>query len=217
MLYPHLDEVIDYAHKRGIAVSLVTNGTHLTKERIQKWRGKVTCIGISIDSIDRNTNLKIGRHRQGKTVSIEEWESLAQTVHDCGIELKVNTVVSKLNKDENLSSLYQILKPERIKIFCMHLVKGVNDQATPYAITPQEYERFLDQHKAFNAVVVTEAASDMENSYLMIDPESKLLLNHQGRYTVFGSLQKNTLDTLIHTLPFDFGKYTARYTAEVMP
>ena len=176
-LYEHLDELIDYTSSLGIRVSIVTNGSLLTPERIRYWQGKVSCIGISIDSIDCDTNLTIGRCCRNKVISLSQWSKLAKAIHNCGIDLKINTVVSRLNLDEDLSELYRVLSPKKIKLFQMHLIDGINDQAKPYEITEREFESFCERHEAFiKSVMVTEPCGNMENSYLMGNPEANFSL-----------------------------------------
>ena len=85
-LYEHLDKLIDYTSSLGIRVSIVTNGSLLTPERIRSWQGKISCIGISIDSSDCDTNLTIGRCCRNKVISLSQWSKLAKAIHNCGID-----------------------------------------------------------------------------------------------------------------------------------
>ena len=211
-LYKHLDGLIDYICSLGISVSIVTNGALLTPKRIRAWMGKVTCIGISIDSIIKETNLKIGRENGGHTLSLEHLRLIAEEIHNCGISLKINTVVSKLNLNEDLSELYHATKPQRIKIFKIHLVKGVNDSAIPLSVSNSEFHSFCQRHMDFDPVC--EKEGDMENSYVMIDPKGALLINDNGRYTEYGNLFSQTLSALMHLLPLEQSKYDGRYQKE---
>ena len=213
-LYEHLDELIDYASSLGLSVSIVTNGSLLTPERIRSWQGKVSCIGISIDSIDDTTNIAIGRCCKNKVVDLPHWAELAKVIHKCGIHLKINTVVSRLNLCEDLLPLYQALKPEKIKLFQMHLIDGINNRAEPYQITKREFEHFCEHLKSFASVIVAEPCGSMENSYLMVNPEGKFQLNNNGVYQTFGDLSTTTLLEILKTVPLDSEKFSSRYTKE---
>lgn len=215
-LYAHIDELIDYTSSLGIRVSIVTNGSLLTSERIRSWQGKVSCIGISIDSIDCDTNLTIGRCCRNKVISLSQWSKLAKAIHDCDIDLKINTVVSRLNLDEYLSELYRVLSPKKIKLFQMHLIDGINDQAKPYEITEREFESFCERHEAFKSVMVTEPCGSMENSYLMVNPEGKFQLNNNGTYQTFGDLNTTSLSEILKTVPLDSEKFGSRYAKVVV-
>ena len=215
-LYAHLDELIDYTSSLGIRVSIVTNGSLLTPERIRSWQGKVSCIGTSIDSIDCDTNLVIGRCYKNKVIPLSRWSELAKAIHDRDIDLKINTVVSRLNLNENLSELYRVLSPKKIKLFQMHLIDGINDQAKPYEITEREFESFCKRHKAFETVMVAEPCGSMENSYLMVNPEGKFQLNNNGIYQTFGNLNTTSLSEILKTVPLDSEKFGSRYVKEVV-
>ena len=213
-LYEHLDELIDYASSLGLSVSIVTNGSLLTPERIRSWQGKVSCIGISIDSIDDTTNIAIGRCCKNEVVDLPHWTELAKVIHECGIHLKINTVVSRLNLCEDLSALYRVIKPEKIKLFQMHLIDGINNRAEPYRITKGEFEGFCEHLKSFDSVIVAEPCGSMENSYLMINPEGKFQLNNNGVYQTFGDSNTTPLLEILKTVPLDSEKFSSRYTME---
>ena len=215
-LYEHLDELIDYTSSLGIRVSIVTNGSLLTPERIRSWQGKVSCIGISIDSIDRETNLTIGRCYRNNVVSLSRWGELTKAIHDCGIDLKINTVVSRHNLDEDLSELYRVLSPKKIKLFQMHLIDGINDQSKPHEITENEFVYFCERHKTFESVLVAEPCGSMENSYLMVNPEGEFQLNNNGIYQTFGNLKAISLSEILKTVPLDSEKFGSRYVKEVV-
>ena len=215
-LYEHLDKLIDYTSSLGIRVSIVTNGSLLTPERIRSWQGKVSCIGISIDSIVCNTNLTIGRCCRNNVIPLSGWSKFAKAIHDCDIDLKINTVVSRLNLDEDLSELYRVLSPKKIKLFQMHLIDGINNQAKPYEITEREFLTFCDWHKAFETVMVAEPCGSMENSYLMVNPEGEFQLNNNGIYQTFGNLNTTSLSEILKTVPLDFEKFGSRYAKEAV-
>ena len=214
-LYKQLDDVIDYTNSHDVSVSIVTNASLLTPERIRSWEGKVSCIGISIDSLLTNTNIKIGRSSCNRVITLENLAKLSDAMHECNIDLKINTVVSKLNVDEDLSPLYKTLKPRKIKLFQMHLVDGINDKAKPLKISESEFEAFCNRHKAFQSIIVTEPSGSMENSYLMINPEGVCQLNNHGTYQPFGSLKSTSLFEILKEVPMDCKKFESRYIKEV--
>ena len=213
-LYKHLDELISYTSSLGIQVSIVTNGSLLTPQRIRSWKNNVSCVGISIDSVTYNTNLIIGRCCENPTASLSHWIELSKAIHECNIDLKINTVVSMLNLNENLSMLYQALQPKKIKLFQMHLIDGINDQAKCYAISQEDFTNFCNRHKAFESLIVAESSGSMENSYLMINPEGKFQLNNNGIYQTFGDLKTSSLSEILKTVPINSAKFNSRYKKE---
>ena len=216
MLYPHLDDLINYAHLLGISVSIVTNGSLLTPERIRSWKGLVSCIGISIDSHCEDINKQIGRCCQGSMQTIDDWIAIASAVHECGIALKINTVVSKLNIQENLLPLYDAIAPNKIKLLQMHLISGINDRAKPYEITKQEFDDFCKRHGLATSIIIAEPCGSMENSYLMINPDGNVQLNNHGIYKCYGNCCDTPLYEILQSVPIDANKFNSRYIREVM-
>lgn len=211
-LYPHLDELIDHAHSLGMTASIVTNGSNLTPERIRSWKGKIACIGLSIDSIRTNTNKQIGRCCQGNVKTLEDWSHLASAIRECGISLKVNTVVSKWNVGEDLLPLYGALKPDKIKLFQMHLIHGINDAAKPYEITDEEFQEFCARHRTYSkAPIISEPCGSMENSYLMVNPAGYVQLNNNGTYECFGNCLDTPFSEIMQSVPMNAERFQARY------
>ena len=215
MLYPLLDDLIGYAHSRDISVSIVTNGSLLTPERIHSWRGSVSCIGISIDSLCEDTNKQIGRCCQDSVRTIDDWIAIATAIHECGIALKINTVVSKLNIKDNLLPLYDAITPNKIKLLQMHLISGINDRAKSYEITKQEFDDFCERHSSAPSIIVTEPCGSMENSYLMINPNGNVQLNNNGIYECYGNCCDAPLEEIMKLVPIDADKFNSRYVREV--
>lgn len=215
LLYPQLDELIRYTDSLGIDVSIVTNGSLLTPERIRSWNGLVSCIGISIDSLCEDTNKQIGRCCQGSVRTIDDWGVIATAMRECGIALKINTVVSKLNVKENLLPLYNAITPNKIKLLQMHLIRGINDCAKSHEITKQEFDDFCEHHSSAYSIIVAEPCGSMENSYLMINPDGNVQLNNNGIYECYGNCCDAPLYEIIKAVPIDADKFNSRYVREV--
>ena len=213
LLYKDLDLLIDYIVSKGISVSLISNGSIITEEIIKSWEGKVSCIGLSVDSIVHGTNLKIGRCSQQKTIEKEKLVAICNEIHKRNIKLKINTVVSRLNLNEDFSDIYNELKPYKMKLFQMQIVDGVNDCAKEYEITKEEFKEFCSQYDQFKQIVI-EKNGTMENSYLMIDPSGKFVLNDKGRYETYGDCLKEELINIIEIAPIDQKKFDYRYEVE---
>lgn len=76
LLYPEIGELISFINELGMDASIVSNGSLLSENLLEAWRGKVSCIGLSIDSVNEQTNVVIGRSSCGKTLSILELQNL---------------------------------------------------------------------------------------------------------------------------------------------
>ncbi len=212
LLYPYLTDVINQANSLGLNVSIITNGSLLTEELISVWQGKVETIGISVDAISDETNKAIGREQQGKSLSMAQLCDIADWIHKYGIKLKINTVVSSLNLHEDMLSLYEKMKPNRLKFLYMHVLENVNSEATELKPTREEFENFVAKNRYQHAdEFVAESEGSMQNSYLMISPSGNVFLNESGEGKTYGSCLEQDLYQICAALPFDNEKYNLRY------
>lgn len=217
LLYPHLEELIDYINAYGIKISVITNGSLLTEEIIKGWKDKVYCIGLSIDTALSETNAAIGRCCRNKTISTKQLIRLTQAIHRNGIKLKINTVVSRLNVTEDMVELYKRLKPDRLKILQMELVESVNDCAKLLVISKKAFKGFCKRHKSCCRDTVFEYSGDMENSYLMINPQGEFQLNDSGRYEIYGNCIEEEIGDILIRVPISISKFNSRYGKESKP
>lgn len=217
LLCPYLEELIDYINAYGIKVSVITNGSLLTEDIIKGWKEKVYCIGLSIDSVSAETNVAIGRCCNNKTISTKQLIRLTQAIHRNGIKLKINTVVSKLNVNEDMTELYKRLKPDRLKLMQMEIVDGVNDCAKNLAISNKAFDEFCKRHKNCCRDTVCEYSGDMENSYLMINPQGEFQINNGGEYKICGNCLNDEISEVLKEAPVSEDKFNLRYGKERKP
>lgn len=178
MLYKHLYLAIIFAKKLGFTTSIITNGSLLTEEWLQKMQNYLDWVGISIDSIMYDTNIKSGRNINGVTTS---YQQILPLINQYKYKLKINTVVNHYNKNEDLSYLIEKYKPLRWKIFQALPVKGQNDeQFEEVRVTIEEFNSFVERHSHLNPVV--------ENNEAMLD--SYLLIDYMGRFFEGGKEHK---------------------------
>lgn len=217
LLCNYLDELIDYINAYGIKVSIITNGSRLTVERIAGWKDKVYCIGLSIDSALEKTNVNIGRCCDNKVLTTKQLVRITQAIHHNGIRLKINTVVSKLNANEDMRELYKRLKPDKLKLLQVEMVEGINDCARGIEISKKTFDEFCKRHKNSCRDVIFEHADDLENSYLMINPSGEVQLNNEGRYNIYGNCLEEELDNILMRTPLSVDKFQSRYGNENKP
>lgn len=213
MVVPFLDELITYIYDKGIKVSIITNSYFLTKDRIDKWQDRVSMIGVSIDSIDTKTNLEIGRcTKTGKTIDYNNLVSKLNYIKQQKIELKVNTVVSKINIKEDISKLYNDVSFDRIKLLQVRVNKGSNDLAKVHEITSADFINYCNKVQALtNKKIVFESSDEIENSYTFIDPNGFLISNDNNTHRKVGNLLENDLEPLMTESNLDISKFKLRY------
>lgn len=162
MLAPHLQDVIDYVVLKGFECSMITNGSLLTEQFIIHNKKKLSMIGISIDSIDDDTNNLIGRK------TIEDIEYLAKLIKLHGMKLKINICVSKLNIHVDFISIIEQLQPDRLKILQV-LSSPHLKNANKFLISDKEFSEICQTLDKYHPIC--ENNKYMKESYWIVDSE----------------------------------------------
>lgn len=172
-LVPHITELIQYAKSFGFETSIVTNGSRIDFEWVKKISPYLNILAISVDSINPETNLKIGSNQSGKTLSVNTLREVATACCCFGVQLKINTVVSKFNFNETFTEFINKIKPFRWKILQATKVKGQNDlHFDKVSITSENFEYFCCRNKVEllpEIKFITECSELIKGSYIMID------------------------------------------------
>ncbi|KLK88036.1 hypothetical protein SZ63_02880 [Methanoculleus sediminis] len=174
-------DVVAAAKKMGLVVSITTNGSLLDENALNRLSAHVDWIGLSVDSASDLVEKTLGR---GDGTHVRHAIEVARIVHELGMKLKINTTVTKLTFQEDLSELIRALDPHRWKVFQFLHVKGQNDHAViPLAITRDEFQEFKIRHNDIllrtGDLPVFESADLMRDSYLMIAPSGNIFQNTQ--------------------------------------
>lgn len=214
---PYIQELIRAAYHRGFKCSLVTNGFDFIHESAQ-WRTLypyLTTVGISIDSLLEETNLQIGRHKRGRTITRAEYEDFCAEIKQEGLRLKVNTVVSRLNLKEEFVEFYRTVLPDRIKL--MQVFKPNRRLITNYdklLISPEEFATFVarNRHSDYNDKLVIEGGDDMSDSYYILLGDGAFVDRNSDVKGPSLSNQNVTLQEALAPIDIDLKKYEARYT-----
>ena len=220
-LFKDLPYLVEKAHALGMETSIVTNGFQAIKGKISKKLlqtfSKMKTIGLSVDSLNHTTNTQIGRHVNGKTLTESEILDFCEKIKKLGIELKINTVVNKFNKNEDFNSFITKAKPDRWKIF---QVMPINNQYinNNFDISDEEYKNFLLQHSSFQKNIFPENNDLIKDSYIMINKDGYFI--GTAPYTVkpdqnsLYKLDTNIIEEL-EKMSYDFNKYNTRYEPKI--
>lgn len=201
LLHPNLNDFAAFAKKNGMTVSVVTNASLLSGKRFLELRQLVDWIGVSIDSGREEVETALGR---GHGRHVETALRVCNAIRREGIKLKVNTVVTKLNFEEDMRPLIAELRPLRWKVFQMLVIVGQNESYSgELAATKKEFETF----KRINSDIALESgqpptfesSEDMVDSYLMLAPDGSVIQNsgHQYRYTPLETVLQSGLSGII--------------------
>lgn len=190
LLYKRIIEVVTYSKAIGLTTSIITNGSLLTDELLEKFKGELNWIGVSIDSLNETTNNLIGRTNKKKINYLE----LCLKIKEAGFRLKINTVVNSINCNDDLNNFIDKVEPDRWKVFQALRVEGQNDkQFDEIKVSKEQFEGFISNHRHQKSIVVEDNEA-MTGSYLLIDPQGRLFENSKGKHTYSKPLQDNDID-----------------------
>lgn len=198
MLDRRIDQFIPLAKSMGFTTCLVTNGTRLQRRWLESMVSSLDWIGFSIDASSDRLHAQMGRGRAGEirrgesahlTRSLEVWK----IARELGYGLKLNTVVSAYNIDDDMSALVRELGPDRWKVFQVLPIEGENhDYWEELAISSAQFETWVDRHRALSPVVETNDL--MRGSYCMMDGSLRFFTNATGRLEYSESLLSVGID-----------------------
>lgn len=163
------------ARKIGFDVSIISNGSRLTRPLMAELAPLLSVFGLSLDSAQAETNREIGRADRHAQVLLQE--ELSEIVAlgrklNRDLRLKINTVVNALNFTEDMSPLIRALAPDKWKVLRM-----LPTVTTDLAIADHEFAQFIDRHAALGSLISAEDNRDMVESYIMLDPRGRFFQN----------------------------------------
>lgn len=189
LLYNEIIPLIKYIHSKGIRVSLVTNGSLLTNEFLSEVGEYLDMIGISVDTLEKETAIKLGRCNMNKeTLSLEKLVMICKKIKILNIKLKINIVVSKFNFRENFSNFLNKVKAERVKFLELYIVDEMNKESVEYKLSKEEYNEFCSKHSMCKNIL-KENNEKFDGGYIMIDYKGDLIVNHSNKHIYCGNIE----------------------------
>ena len=185
-----LPKLIQRSHSHGVTTSIVTNGSRISADWLDRLDGSLDIAALSIDSVDAETQRKIGRVEKGRgkdPFTEGRYLALGEMIRARGIRLKVNTVVNRYNCAEDLRPFILAVRPERWKILQALPVKGQNDaRIAKMEVTADEFRGYVERNRTVEdsgIAVGPESNELMTGSYVMVDPRGCFFDNTKSRHT----------------------------------
>lgn len=213
---PYLIDLIKAVKNYGLKVTLVTNGYKLVKDSAyaDELLNLIDGIGISIDSLNPETNLSIGRCHCKQVLTKDEYISLCKKIKGYGIPLKINTVVSRANINEDFNDFYKAVQPDRIKMFQVLLPNlPLTREYTSFLISDDEYKAFVSKHSVNGFKIVAEDNEHMIGAYIMINSEGCFENNDLAIRSESLLLPYMTAEKGLEQVSIDMKRYMYRYAA----
>ncbi len=192
LLTAYFTDLVRYCRELGHRVSVITNGSLITDRWIRENVPLLDTVGISLDSLEPDTMLRLGRcSRTGKYLdrfSVREiMEKISAVNPDC--KIKVNTVVSSFNKDENIGEEIRCLPVSRWKILKMLPFDNGCFNNYELKISNDEYEKYICRNVGQRINLLSDGShvlplgdhcsvvveNNLQGGYLMIDANGELV------------------------------------------
>lgn len=226
-LHPDLERIVNYIKdEKQKVISIVTNGFFLDTDKHASILCKIDMLGVSIDSFDAPTNDLIGRHQGNKQLNLNNLKVIFQHLKDrTNCEIKINTVVNKLNYKEHIVvNAHPLVKfVDKWKFFRCQPFDNGKHKNSHICISDAEFNQFLKNNDLFldcadlaykinreNTAYIVEKT--MRNTYIVVGNNGDLLtLAFGDNYTKIGNLLSDDFCTLMQKYPLDIKGFSARY------
>ena len=115
-LCPWLPDLIQRAKELEFTTSMVTNGSCVTREWLDRVDGCLDWAAVSIDTVDPEKLKRMGRTTRTGPLSEADYLRVIDMLKQRGIRLKINTVVTRGNFDEVLAGFIANARPGTVEI-----------------------------------------------------------------------------------------------------
>lgn len=217
-LCPWLGELIELAKQRGLTTMLVTNGSRLLAPGWLDTHGShLDWVVLSIDSADPRTHERLGRSiagQAGRALAVAHYLAIAAELRRRNVRLKVNTVVTAENADDDMGDLLLALGPERWKVLQVLPIGGQNDGTVESLLIDEPtFRRYCARHQRVadaGIAIVPEDNEDMTGSYAMVDPAGRFFDNTAGHYRYSRSILSVGVADAWQDIRFDTQRFEER-------
>lgn len=214
LLIKGIDKLILTAYQMGFSPSIVTNGSLLSETLLNCIASYLVKLGLSLDSPNRHTLNQIGRRtRSGKSYtekSIKNRIKLAKELNP-NIIIKINTIVNRLNYQEDFSPLIDMLEPDEWSV-----IQVLDFFDKPSGISTDAFQQFVNFHQPkYSSILFKEDNDDYIASFLMVGPENNFFSNqdqfHGGAYKHSDPIHHIGAHEALQQIDFDYDRFIKRH------
>ena len=186
-LCPWLPDLIRRAKELGLITSIVTNGSRISEEWLDSVKDSLDWVALSVDSVSPELLLRTGRTTSDGPMSELDYLRVVDMLRQSGIRIKINTVVTQSNLEEDLTVFIREARPERWKLLQVLPVRGQNDDGIEeHIVSSDEFQGYVQRSSRVEMAgitVVPESNDLMTGSYVMVDPAGRFFDNVSGSHT----------------------------------
>ena len=214
ILCPWLPDLIRLAKELELTTSMATNGSCVTQEWLDRVDVCLDWAAVSIDTVDQEKLRHTGRTTRTGPMSEADYLRVMDMLRQRDIRLKINTVVTRSNYNEDLAGFIARARPERWKLLQVLPVRGQNDGLVEnLVITGEEFAQYVSRNRyveSVGIVVVPESNDLMTGSYVMGDPAGRYFDNVAGVHVYSRPINQVGVDAALREVWADPGKFLLR-------
>ena len=155
-LCPWLPDLIRRARELELTTSIVTNGSCITPGWLDRVDGCLDWAAVSIDTVDPEKLKRMGRTTRTGPLSEADYLRIMDMLRERDVHLKINTVVTSSNRDEDLARFVADAQPERWKVFQVLPVRGQNDGLVDdLVVTSEEFASYVSRNRYVESLGVS--------------------------------------------------------------
>ena len=193
---------------------MVTNGSCITREWLDRIDDCLAWAAVSIDTVDPEKLKRMGRTTRAGPLSEDDYLRITDMLKQRNIRLKVNTVVTRTNYDEELADFIANARPEQWKLLQVLPVRGQNDGLVDnLVITYEEFERYVARNRYVESLgirMVAESNDLMTGSYVMVDPAGRFFDNVAGTHVYSRPINQVGVGAALREVSVDPDKFRLR-------
>ena len=197
-----------------MTTAVVTNGSLISHEWLNRLDGGLDWAALSIDSVNPETLLRTGRTTRSGPMSADDYLLTIGILRGSNIRIKVNTVVSRANLNEDMADFIIDASPDRWKLLQVLPVTGQNDSSIgDLLVSAEEFRRYVERNRRVEehgVTVVPETNDLMTGSYVMVDPAGRFFDNVSGFHTYSRSILEVGVEQALKEVSVDAGKFLSR-------
>lgn len=213
-LCPWLPDLIRRAKETGLTTSIVTNGSRISGQWLDQVDGLLDWAAVSVDTLDPAKLKRLGRITRDGPMSEYDYLRVADMLKSRGIRLKVNTVVTRLNYEEDLTGFVIGAGPERWKLLQVLPVRGQNDvRVDNFVVTDEQFACYVTRNRSVESegiAVIAESNGMMTGSYVMVDPAGRFFDNVSGGHTYSRPIAQVGVETALNEVSADAERFQLR-------
>ena len=213
-LCPWLPDLIQRAKQLALTTSIVTNGSRITPAWLDRVGGALDWSALSIDTVDPQKLEETGRTTRSGPMSEDDYLNVIDTLKERGVRVKINTVVTRSNCDEDLTGFIARARPERWKLLQVLPVTGQNDGLVDdQVVTVEQFDAYVDRNRRVEdtgVAVVPEDNELMTGSYVMVDPAGRFFDNTAGAHIYSRSINDVGVEAALRDVSVDPARFRSR-------